>query len=70
VCGGIAGETLAVPLLVGLGVDELSVSVSAVPAVKARVRATSRAEVEPLARRALDASTAAEVRTLLADLAS
>ena len=38
VCGGIAGDAQAVPFLVGLGIDELSVSVPAIPAVKAQIR--------------------------------
>ena len=41
VCGGIASDPQAVPLLVGLGVDELSVSVPAIPAVKAQIRSLS-----------------------------
>ncbi|HNW43725.1 MAG TPA: phosphoenolpyruvate--protein phosphotransferase, partial [Elusimicrobiales bacterium] len=39
VCGGLAGDPLGFPLLLGLGVTELSVSAPAVPAVKAAVRA-------------------------------
>ena len=38
VCGGIATDPRAVPILVGLGVDELSVSLPAIPAVKAQIR--------------------------------
>ena len=38
VCGALAGDPQAVPILIGLGVDELSVSVPAVPAVKAQIR--------------------------------
>ncbi len=38
VCGALAGDPLAVPLLVGLGVTELSVDPVSVPAIKARVR--------------------------------
>ena len=38
VCGALAGDPLAVPVLVGLGVTELSVDPVAVPTVKARVR--------------------------------
>ncbi|KIG02309.1 phosphoenolpyruvate--protein phosphotransferase [Caballeronia concitans] len=38
VCGALGGDPLAVPLLVGLGVTELSVDPSAVPGIKARVR--------------------------------
>ncbi len=64
VCGGIAGDSQAVPILVGLGVDELSVSVPAIPAVKAQVRALGLAQCRDLARRALALGTAAEVRGL------
>ena len=38
VCGALAGDPLAVPLLVGLGVTELSVDPVSVPTIKARVR--------------------------------
>lgn len=38
VCGALAGDPLAVPLLVGLGITELSVDPVAVPSIKARVR--------------------------------
>ena len=50
VCGGIAGDPQAVPLLVGLGVDELSVSVPAIPAVKAQIRRLRLEECRALAR--------------------
>jgi multiphosphoryl transfer protein len=38
VCGALAGDPVAVPLLIGLGVTELSVDPVSVPAIKARVR--------------------------------
>jgi multiphosphoryl transfer protein len=38
VCGALAGDPLAVPLLIGLGVTELSVDPVSVPSIKARVR--------------------------------
>ncbi|POR56252.1 phosphocarrier protein HPr /phosphoenolpyruvate--protein phosphotransferase /PTS system IIA component (Glc family) [Paraburkholderia eburnea] len=38
VCGALAGDPLAVPLLVGLGITELSVDPVSVPSIKARVR--------------------------------
>jgi phosphocarrier protein FPr len=66
VCGGAAGDMQAVPLLVGLGVDELSVSPPAVPAVKAAVRRADHAACRRLADEALKAATAAEVRLLVA----
>ncbi|MGN6804870.1 MAG: phosphoenolpyruvate--protein phosphotransferase [Trinickia sp.] len=52
VCGALAGDPLAVPLLVGLGVTELSVDPVAVPGIKARVR---RLDYQLCRQRALDA---------------
>jgi phosphocarrier protein FPr len=65
VCGGMASDPHAVPILVGLGVDELSVSVPAVPAVKAQVRSLSLARCQQLAARALTRDSAAAVRALV-----
>jgi phosphocarrier protein FPr len=66
VCGALAGDLQAVPVLVGLGIDELSVSVPIVPAVKARVRSLIFSECTDTARQALDAADGAEVRALVA----
>ena len=66
VCGGIAGDAHAVPLLVGLGVDELSVSLPAIPAVKAQIRSLRLSTCRQLAQEALGCDTAAEVRALVA----
>ena len=65
VCGGIAGDPKAVPLLVGLGIDELSVAVPAIPAVKAQIRRLRLSDCRALAETALNCSTAAEVRALV-----
>lgn len=65
VCGELAADPQAIPILVGLGADELSVGVPAIPTVKAQVRTFSRAEAEQRARQALRCATAAEVRALL-----
>lgn len=70
VCGGLAGEPLGAALLVGLGVDELSMSTSDIGTVKALLRRHSLAELQDLARRALDVDTADEVRALGAALRS
>lgn len=69
VCGGVASDVAAVPVLIGLGVDELSVSVPAIPAVKAAVTRFSMAQCQELAQEVLRMSTAAEVRARLAQLA-
>ncbi|MCE4546884.1 MULTISPECIES: phosphoenolpyruvate--protein phosphotransferase [unclassified Caballeronia] len=69
VCGGIASDAMAVPVLVGLGVDELSVSVPAVGSIKAQLARLTMDEARTLAARAITLGTAAEVRALLAPYA-
>ncbi|MGC9158998.1 MAG: phosphoenolpyruvate--protein phosphotransferase, partial [Terracidiphilus sp.] len=61
-CGELGSDAAAIPILIGLGVDELSVSIPAIPMVKAQVRALTLASAETLARAALESATAAEVR--------
>ncbi|GIK38418.1 MAG: hypothetical protein BroJett011_22510 [Chloroflexota bacterium] len=65
VCGELAANPQAIPLLVGLGVDELSASIPAIPAVKAQIRTLSRSATQSLAAQALACATAAEVRSLV-----
>ncbi|MBV7433040.1 phosphoenolpyruvate--protein phosphotransferase [Dermabacteraceae bacterium TAE3-ERU5] len=65
VCGGVASDPQAVPILIGLGVDELSCSIPAIPEVKASVRAYSLDACKELAARALTCATAEEVRALV-----
>jgi multiphosphoryl transfer protein len=65
VCGEMAADPAAVPLLVGLGVTELSVVPAQLPLVKQAVRGTSLADARRLAALALAATSAAEVRGLL-----
>jgi phosphoenolpyruvate-protein kinase (PTS system EI component) len=66
VCGDGAAHRLAAPLLVGLGVTELSMNPASVPAAKEAVRATDAGLAAGLARAALAAESAAVVRRLLA----
>lgn len=66
VCGAVAGDPAAIPVLIGLGVNELSVSVPIIPAVKARIRSLSLDECRETARVALEAGDGAEVRALVA----
>ena len=66
VCGGIASDITAIPLLIGLGVNELSVSVPSLPLVKARIRELSLADCRTLAQQALAMEDATQVRALLA----
>jgi phosphocarrier protein FPr/phosphocarrier protein len=69
VCGGIASDAMAVPVLVGLGIDELSVSVPAVGSIKAQLARLTMDEARQLAAKVITLGTAAEVRALLAPYA-
>lgn len=66
VCGEMATNPLAVPILVGLGLSELSGTPAAIPVVKEIVRALDTALVEADARAALRARTASEVHGIAA----
>lgn len=66
VCGGLAADLTAVPILLGLGVTRLSAPPSAVPEIKALVRTLSLDACRVLARQALQATGVEEVRGLAA----
>lgn len=66
VCGELAGDPLATPLLLGLGLDELSMSPTFLPAVKRMVRSVRMAQARELAAAVLRSRTAEEVRQRLA----
>ena len=70
VCGGMASDPICVPVLIGLGVQELSVSVPAIPAIKALIRRISMAECQSLAQQVVQMGTATEVRAHLTAMAS
>lgn len=65
VCGELGSDNLAVPVLLGLGVDELSVSASQIPLVKAQIRTLNFAECQTLAEQALNAESGQAVRALV-----
>ena len=65
VCGGIAGDPLGAVILIGLGVNELSVSIPSIAAIKARLRTVSMKDAQELARRALACDSAEAVRGLV-----
>lgn len=64
VCGGLAGDLTALPILIGLGVSELSMPSAAIPEAKALIRTLSPAPCAELARKALDQASAEAVRAL------
>lgn len=69
VCGGLAGDVLAAPVLIGLGVTELSAPPGSVQSVKAAVRRLDMAACLVLAERACAASSAQDVRSILREAA-
>ncbi len=64
VCGGLAADALAAPILIGLGVRTLSVPPARVPGTKALIAGLTLAGAQALAKQALAAGNAAEVRAL------
>jgi phosphotransferase system enzyme I (PtsI) len=67
VCGEMAGDPLVAPVLIGLGIHDLSMSAVSIPEVKAVLRACSVSDLERLVEKALAMATAAEIRTEVSD---
>ena len=65
VCGELAGDAQAIPILLGLGVDELSMSPPSIPAAKQTVRGWSITDAQRLAGEALQLDSAEAVRKLV-----
>jgi phosphocarrier protein FPr len=64
-CGELAADPLATPVLIGLGLEEFSVSPNLIPGLKQSIASWSRADAEAIARQALLLDTSAEVRRYL-----
>lgn len=64
-CGEMAGEPLAIPILLGLGLDEFSMGSAAIPAAKALIRQVTLVEAQALAAQALAQPGAKAVRALV-----
>ncbi|MCZ2112965.1 MAG: phosphoenolpyruvate--protein phosphotransferase [Anaerolineae bacterium] len=64
-CGEFAAHPLAVPILLGLGLDEFSMSPSAVPTIKATIRRMNLEQCREIAQTALNLPTAAAVEEYL-----
>ncbi len=65
-CGELAGEPLAVPILLGMGLDEFSMPPARVPSIKQLIRKLSSKECRQLADAALQAENANQVKELAA----
>jgi phosphotransferase system enzyme I (PtsI) len=66
-CGEMAGDPRMVPILLGLGLDELSMNPQAIPAAKRMVRALSLSDAKEFLDTALTMQTVAAIESLLAD---
>ncbi|MDM9583718.1 MULTISPECIES: phosphoenolpyruvate--protein phosphotransferase [unclassified Nostoc] len=64
-CGELAADTLATPILLGLGLDELSVNPQSIPGVKQAIARLSIVESEAIAASALQQDSAKDVRELI-----
>jgi phosphotransferase system enzyme I (PtsI) len=64
VCGEMAGDAVYAPLLLGLGVDELSMSPPLIPAVKYLIRSMNLSDAQKLAADALKLNSAKEILNL------
>jgi len=69
VCGEMAGDPVLAPLLLGLGVDELSVAPSVLPSVKFLIRRLKMTEAKELAEFALQCESAAAILARCQELA-
>jgi phosphocarrier protein FPr len=64
-CGELAADTLATPILLGLGLDELSVNPQSIPGVKQAIARLSIVESEAIVASALQQDSALHVRELI-----
>jgi len=62
----LAGERLAIPILLGLGLDEFSMAPRAIPLAKRLIRKLDCAQMQKLAPEVLDLGSAAEVEERMA----
>jgi len=64
-CGEMAGDPFNLPILLGLGIDELSMNPQTIPMAKNVIRSLSAAETQPFIQEVLKQATAAKVENLV-----
>jgi len=65
ICGEMAGDPFNLPILMGLGMDELSMNPQTIPMAKNVIRSLSAAETRPFLENALMQTTAGDVEILI-----
>lgn len=64
-CGELAAEPLAVPILLGLGLDELSLNPQSIPQIKQIISQLTIQQAEAIAHSALQLDSATEIRSFI-----
>ena len=64
-CGEMAGDELAAPVLLGLGLDEFSMSATSILRARRMINGLSYAEMQEMAAKAVECDTAEEVTELI-----
>ncbi|KAB2331166.1 hypothetical protein F7731_19010 [Cytobacillus depressus] len=64
-CGEMAGDAVAIPVLLGLGLDEFSMSAPSILKARGQINQLSKKEMKELADQALTMQTAEQVRNLI-----
>nr|MBA5588227.1 phosphoenolpyruvate--protein phosphotransferase [Anaerobacillus isosaccharinicus]QOY38596.1 phosphoenolpyruvate--protein phosphotransferase [Anaerobacillus isosaccharinicus] len=67
-CGEMAGDEIAIPLLLGLGLDEFSMSATSILPARSQLKQLTKTEAKTLAQKALLMNTAEEVMTLVKEV--
>lgn len=67
-CGELAGDPLAVPLLLGAGLDEFSMAPSSIPTIKEAIRAWTLSKCQEITKNAIQLSKATDVIEFLKEL--
>lgn len=66
-CGEMASDSAVIPLLIGMGFDEISMTPQSIPEVKDRIRKLNRKEAEALTRDVFKQNTVSDISRLLAE---
>ena len=64
-CGEMAGDIMAVPILLGLGIHELSMNPQSIPSIKQMIRSLNASEAKEFVKEVLKKSTAKEIYSLI-----
>lgn len=67
-CGEMAGDTIAIPILLGMGLDEFSMSASSIPQVKKIIRSLTYDEAKQIAKRALSLERSEDIRNMVEEV--